>query len=420
VRQVQEETVRDKWKTVSLNDISVELSDGLHKAPVFVYGGEYLFVNATNLENGYIVEKDKAKRTTYEEFNKYGLPLTNRTILFSLDGTIGNMARYRGEKCVLGKGACYITLKDDMDVDYIYYLLQSPVFNEYIHTMATGSTIRHISLRTMRDFCFKLPPLHIQQQISPILKALDGKIELNNRINKTLEEIAQAIFKRWFVDFEFPDENGNPYQAAGGEMVESEIVMIPKGWRVGLISDICNVRRGASPRPIQDFMGGEYPWIKIADATASRGPFITRTKEFIKREGITKSVKVIPGDLILSNSATCGLPFFVDIEGYIHDGWLYFTNYRDYSKYYLYFCLLQCSAKLVSIADGSVQKNLNTNIVSTNPVLLPDQKVLKNFDNICIMLMRNILSNIRTSERLEGIRDTLLPRLLLGENMHCS
>lgn len=225
---------------VLLKDISTELSDGLHKAPKFVYNGEYLFVNATNLENGHIVEKDKAKRTTHEEYLKYSVPLTDRTILYSIDGTIGNIARYRGEKCVLGKGACYINLKDSVNYDYVYYQLQSHDFNEYIRTMATGSTIRHISLKTMRNYCFNLPPLPTQHRIAAILSSLDDKIENNRKTCEKLEEVAQAIFKRWFVEFEFPNEDGQPYKSTGGEMVYCEELgkEIPKGWRVKPFGDI--------------------------------------------------------------------------------------------------------------------------------------------------------------------------------------
>lgn len=178
--------MKSNCTVVRLEDIATDLSDGLHKAPVFVKGGEYIFVNATNLENGHIVDKDQEKHTTYEEYLKYGIPLTERTILYSIDGTIGNIARYHGEKCVLGKGACYITVKNDVDVDYVYYQLQSPHFRSYISSMATGSTIRHISLKTMRNYCFPLPCFVTQKKISSILKSIDDRISTNSQINDNL------------------------------------------------------------------------------------------------------------------------------------------------------------------------------------------------------------------------------------------
>lgn len=215
--------MRYNFRMVTLAEISDDLSDGLHKAPEFVINGEYLFVNATNLENGYIVEKDKGKRTTYEEYCQYGVPLTERTILYSIDGTIGNIARYRGEKCVLGKGACYITVSSDVDVDYIYYQLQTPHFKSYIRSMSTGSTIKHISLKTMRNYSFPLPELEVQRTISSILYILDDKIKLNQRINENLERQAQALYTAMFVD-------------------NIELPTTP-----GILSDIATITMGQSP-----------------------------------------------------------------------------------------------------------------------------------------------------------------------------
>ena len=173
-------------RIVTLEEICDELSDGLHKAPIFVTNGEYIFVNATNLENGRIVDKDPLKHTSHEEFLKYGVSLNDRTILYSIDGTVGNIARYRGEKCVLGKGACYINVNNDVCVDYIYYQLQSPHFKNYIHLMATGSTIKHISLKTMRNYSFHLPDVVTQRKVAAVLSRISNRIELNTAINENL------------------------------------------------------------------------------------------------------------------------------------------------------------------------------------------------------------------------------------------
>ena len=190
-----------EWKEVRLGDVCSELSDGLHKAPKFIEKGEYIFVNAKNLYNGYILDNDPTKKTSREEYLKYKKPLGKHTILYSIDGTIGNIARYRGEKCVLGKGACYLNCNPQIvESSYLYYQLQGPHFKSYIHLMSTGSTIKHISLKTMREYVFELPSLTDQRRIASILSSLDRKIELNNKINADLEEMAQAIFKNWLSE----------------------------------------------------------------------------------------------------------------------------------------------------------------------------------------------------------------------------
>ena len=240
-----------EWKEVRLCDVCSELSDGLHKAPKFIEKGEYIFVNAKNLYNGYILDNDPTKKTSHEEYLKYKKPLGKHTILYSIDGTIGNIAKYRGEKCVLGKGACYLNCNPKIVVSsYLYYQLQSSHFKSYIHLMSTGSTIKHISLKTMREYVFELPSLTDQRRIVSILSSLDRKIELNNKINADLEEMAQAIFKNWFVDFE-------PFK--DGKFVDSELGMIPEGWKVGTLDEIFSLKYGKNLSTSMILEKGDYP-----------------------------------------------------------------------------------------------------------------------------------------------------------------
>lgn len=168
----------------------------------------------------------------------------------------------------MGKSVCYFNLIEDVDKDYVKYLLLSSYFQNYINSLATGTTIKNVSLQLMRKFTFKLPPLPIQRKIGQILSFLDDKIELNRQMNETLEQIAQAIFKHWFIDFEFPDENGEPYRSSGGEMVDSELGEIPVGWEVGTIEDICDsINSGGTPsRKNNDFWNnGNIPWFKTGE-----------------------------------------------------------------------------------------------------------------------------------------------------------
>ena len=181
-----------------MGDVCSQLSDGLHKAPKFKLGGDYIFVNAKNISNGFIVDNDLTKKSTHEEYLKYSSPLDDTSILYSIDGTIGNVALYRGEKVILGKGACYLNpMPNILDRFFLYYELLSPRFKAYIDKMSTGSTIKHISLKTMRNYSFVAPPLQQQRQIACILSSIDNKITCNRQINDNLEQQAQALFKSW-------------------------------------------------------------------------------------------------------------------------------------------------------------------------------------------------------------------------------
>ncbi|WP_427007325.1 restriction endonuclease subunit S [Pseudarthrobacter sp. H2] len=147
---------------------------------------------------------------------------------------------------------------------------------------------------------------------------------------------------------------------------------LPEGWERKRIDELCRVTRGASPRPIHEWVApAGTPWIKIADATADPSKYITKTKEFIRNEGRTKSVVVYPGDLILSNSATPGIPKFLGIEACIHDGWLLLRELRDIDPMYLYYVFLNDRKDLAGQGNGSIFTNLKTDIVKSHKLMVP-------------------------------------------------
>ena len=155
-----------------------------------------------------------------------------------------------------------------------------------------------------------------------------------------------------------------------------------KNWEDKKIGDVVSVRRGSSPRPINDYIVKKgVPWVKIADATSDSSRFIYSTNEFIKKEGIKNSVLVTPGTLIVSNSATPGLPKIMKIKACVHDGWLIFDNYEGIVKDFLYYQFIEIRKKLVNHANGSVFKNLKTDIVREFDIKVPSietqEKTLK-------------------------------------------
>ena len=390
-----------EWKEVRLGDVCSELSDGLHKAPKFIEKGEYIFVNAKNLYNGYILDNDPTKKTSREEYLKYKKPLGKHTILYSIDGTIGNIARYRGEKCVLGKGACYLNCNPQIvESSYLYYQLQGPHFKSYIHLMSTGSTIKHISLKTMREYVFELPSLTDQRRIASILSSLDRKIELNNKINADLEEMAQAIFKNWFVDFE-------PFK--DGKFVDSELGMIPEGWKVGTLADIAEITMGQSPagnslnenregmifyQGSSDF-GFRFPSIRV---------FTTEPKRLAVANSVLFSVRAPVGDINVAKEECCIGRGVASIKSkYGYDSYLFYT--------------MKSLHKLFDSFDGegTVFGSINKKTLSAIQILLPSDGIVEQFNNIASSFDDRIRSLSDESSRLSTLRDTLLPRLMSGE-----
>lgn len=205
------------------------------------------------------------------------------------------------------------------------------------------------------------------------------------------------MFKSYFID----------YDSFGGQ--------VPDTWKEGVLGDFVEIKRGGSPRPIQNYLSDSgLHWLKISDATCITSPFINEIKEYIIEDGLKKTVFLKAGALVLSNSATPGLPKILDIDTCIHDGWLYFPTSKLSNEYlYLYFKYIR--ENLVALGNGSVFTNLKTDILKNYPTYLPTQDVLNQFDNIVKPIFEAILSNTRETKNLSTIRDALLPRLMSGK-----
>ena len=172
-------------------------------------------------------------------------------------------------------------------------------------------------------------------------------------------------------------------------------------WSNKKIKDVVDIRRGASPRPIHNFLANNgMPWVKIADATADPSRYLWKTNEYIIYEGIKKSVVVEPETLIVSNSATPGLPKIMKINACVHDGWLVFSNYRGITRDFLYYKFIDIRRKLVNQANGSVFQNLKTDIVKDFDIVIPSIQTQNKIVDILSRLDDKIELNNAINENL--------------------
>lgn len=287
--------------------------------------------------------------------------------------------------------------KSNTDTNFLHYVLADDDFFTYSMATSKGTKMPRGDKTSIMQYEVPMFDLHTQKKIASLLKSLDEKIELNNAINNNLEQQAMALFKSWFIDYEPFDRQ------------------VPTTWKCGVLGDFVEIKRGGSPRPIQNFLSDSgLHWLKISDATGISSPFINEIKEYIIEEGLKKTVFLKAGSLVLSNSATPGLPKILDIDTCIHDGWLYFPSSK-FSNEYLYLYFKHIRDNLVALGNGSVFTNLKTDILKNYPTNLPTDEVLNEFDEIIKPIFSMILSKTRESKRLTEIRDTLLPRLMSGE-----
>ena len=242
-----------------------------------------------------------------------------------------------------------------------------------------------------------MPGRKQQDHLVSVLESIGKKIKLNKKINDNLQQQAQALFKSWFLNYE-------PWDGTA-----------PNSWLHGKLGDYANIKRGGSPRPIQEYLSNSgLRWLKISDVTGLQTPFIIDIKDHIIEEGLKKTVFLKAGSLVLSNSATPGIPKILDVDSCIHDGWLYFPESR-FSNEYLYLYFKYIRQQLVNLSNGSVFNNLKTDILKGYPTILPDEGTLQRFDEIIKPMFLQMQNLTRESHDLMDLRDTILPRLMSGE-----
>jgi len=188
------------WEIKHLEEITSVLGDGLHGTPKYSETGEYYFINGNNLTDGKIEIKANTKRVTFEEFEKFKKPLNERTIFVSINGTLGYTAFYRDEKVILGKSACYFNVLNTIDKNYIRYYLTTSSFTNYANKNATGSTIKNVGLKTMRELPIPIPPtieeqLAIVSKIEELFSELDNGIALLKTAQQQLKVYRQSLLK---------------------------------------------------------------------------------------------------------------------------------------------------------------------------------------------------------------------------------
>ena len=399
-----------EWKEVTLGEVSSKIGDGLHGTPKYDDEGSYYFINGNNLNCGKIIIKDDTKRVGIEEFVKNQKELNEQTILVSINGTIGNVAKYNNEPCILGKSACYINVIKEVDKEFIYYVLTSANFKRNITNEATGTTIKNVSLKQMREYKFNIPcNISDQRRIASILSSLDRKIELNNKINADLEEMAKAIFKNWFVDFE-------PFK--DGKFVDSELGMIPEGWKVGTIGDIVEFQNGFTFSSKDFSENGEYKIITIK--SVQDGCLVTEGSSKVT-EYPTKMpayCKLQSGDILLSLTGNVGRCCLVTETNLLLNQRVAKIKAKecyDNSFSYALFRLKETKELLISISRGTAQANLSPVEASKLPMVIPSEDARKSFSMISDSIMNKIISIHIENSRLSSLRDTLLPRLMSGE-----
>jgi type I restriction enzyme S subunit len=297
------------------------------------------------------------------------------------------------------------TSNNEVDIKYLYFYMVRN--REYLERVAVGSTVRSLRMGMMTEFPLEFPPLPEQKRIAEILSSLDDKIELNRQMNKTLEQIAQALFKHWFIDFEFPNEQGQPYKSTGGKMVASELGLIPAGWKYDAIGNHVKIVGGTTPSTTKpEFWNGDVHWTSPKDLSAIDGIYLLTTDKKITEAGLTQigSGSLASGTLLMSSRAPIGYLAFSAIPVAINQGYIAFLNDGSLPNSYMYFWLKLNMDLVIASANGSTFLEISKSNFKEINACVPSLTLAEQFDSEIAPLLAMIKNS---EEEVQQLLDVL-------------
>lgn len=398
--------------------------DGIHGTPNYENNGEYYFINGNNLRDDCIL-LNATNRISKEEYIRIKRPLHANSLLLSINGTLGNVARYGGEKIALGKSVCYLNIKRDYNRDFFFYLIKTKEFQTYIQLVAHGSTIKNLAPSQVAEYEFEMPK-NINK-LSKTLSLIDSKISLNNKIISELESIAKTIYDYWFLQFEFPNEEGKPYKSSGGKMVWNEELKreIPEGWKVTKIGTLCGIKRGISYNSSNMDMNG-IPILSLASINR-QGKYIPNGIKYFN--GQYSNDKILkPYDMIMCNTDMTQEKEIIakailvpdifenrDILSTHHISHVIFAD--ETYKEYLYMTTQTpwFHNYIKGFSSGTNVVGLDVYGFKNYNLLIPSKEILHIFTKFIQNIEKQKSNLLKKNQELTSLRDFLLPLLMNGQ-----
>jgi len=411
--------IPEDWNILTLENAMESIIDYRGKTPKKTDSGIPL-ITAKIVKNGRILEPNEfISPQDYESWMRRGLPKPGDVVI-TTEAPMGEVAQLDERKVALAQRLITLRGKKGMlHNNFLRFVLQSPNVENELKKRESGTTVTGIKQKELRKALLPIPPYDEQIKLSEILISLDNKIDLNRQMNSTLEQIAQTLFKRWFIDFEFPDENGNPYKSSGGRVVNSELGEIPEGWKVKQIGDICETFGGGTPKTSEPsyWEGGDVFWATPTDMTSLNSPVIFDTSRKITEKGLlNSSAKLLPpGSILMTSRATLGYFAITKVPISTNQGFISMVCDDRVSNYYLLNAVKNNMEEIENLAGGSTFLEINKTSFRSIKIILPPKNIMDKFDENADFIYEKIFHNELEIKRLAEIRDSLLPKLMSGK-----
>jgi len=405
--------VFNNWKQTTLGEVAGvqtgPFGSQLHNEDYVTEGTPIITVE--NLVNDYINHSSDTPKVSDEDKAKLAkYILREGDIVFSRVGSVdrcgyvsakedgwlfsGRLLRVRPTKEVFNK--------------YAFYWISQPAIKEYVRKIAVGATMPSINTALLSQVPIALPSLPEQKAIAAVLSSFDDKIDLLRRQNKTLESIAQALFKEWFINF----------QVNGIKLKVDPKTGLPQGWRTGKLGEAVEIRGGTTPSTSNpDFWNGDINWSSPKDLSNSKEVFLLYTEKKITTEGLKQiSSGLLPkGTLLLSSRAPIGYLAISNIDIAINQGYIAFLPNAYFSNRFMYLWLAANMQTVINAANGSTFLEISKSSFKNIPCIIPLKKLLDEFEWLINPVFEKIKHNILQIQTLSKLRDTLLPKLMKGE-----
>ena len=326
------------------------------------------------------------------------------------------MAKYGGELVILGKSAAYIKCSS-IFIDFLYYYLQLPSVQQRMWNVATGSTIKNLSLDAIRNLQIPTPSEDEQRKIAAVLSSLDAKIDCNNRINAELEAMAKTLYDYWFVQFDFPDQNGKPYKSSGGKMVYNSTLKreIPAGWLHSTIGETFKTYLGGTPsRDKEEYWNpSEVNWLSSGENPST---FVVDPDERISNLGLQNSpAKLLPRGTVILSIVRHLRVSILGIEAATNQSVVGIVESGALNHCFIYPYIVREIPRLMALRTGAQQPHINKGVLDESLLVVPDESTLESYTSLAAPLFLQIQNLHQQNRELTQLRDWLLPMLMNGQ-----
>ena len=418
-----DELSQHKWKQMTLGEVATICHGFSFKSENFVSNGKMPVIRIGNIKNWRVIIDDSVFVEDENRLEPYLLRRGDFVIALTggdvsnLETATGRVGLYQEKfPSVLNQRLARIDVDESRaDKQFIYFMLANKAAVYSLASIANGSAQKNLTTKHVLNFSIALPSLSEQKSIAAVLASLDDKIELLRAQNKTLEEMVQRLFREWFVDFNFPDNDGKPYKTSGGKIVESEYGETPEGWQTKSYTDLVNVLSGGTPKTdVPEYWNGQIPFFTPKDAKDTF--YVDTTEKYITEAGLSAcNSKLYPKDTVFITArgtvGKCALA--------LRDMAMNQSCYALVGKYISNLFVFLLTKQLIEVikksASGAVFDAITVSTFHSLNVVLGDREVTDRFEALIRPMFNKIANNTEEIFKLTELRDQLLPKLMSAE-----